>query len=67
MGVQAAMEFLTSEKVLVSHEDAENEKNKVFLYFKNQSYTYVEMIIFVFHIYNAHIFNDMLWQLTGKY
>ncbi|GMN59376.1 hypothetical protein TIFTF001_028466 [Ficus carica] len=29
MGVQAAMEFLTTDKVIVSHEDAENEKNKV--------------------------------------
>ncbi|GMN31156.1 hypothetical protein TIFTF001_041559, partial [Ficus carica] len=29
MGVQAAMEFLTADKVIVSHEDAENEKNKV--------------------------------------
>ncbi|GMN48652.1 hypothetical protein TIFTF001_017819 [Ficus carica] len=28
MGVQAAMEFLTADKVIVSHEDAENEKNK---------------------------------------
>ncbi|GMN39675.1 hypothetical protein TIFTF001_008907 [Ficus carica] len=29
MGVQAAMEFLTADKVIVSHKDAENEKNKV--------------------------------------
>ncbi|GMN61248.1 hypothetical protein TIFTF001_030401 [Ficus carica] len=29
MGVQAAMEFLTANKVMSSHEDAENEKNKV--------------------------------------
>ncbi|GMN54155.1 hypothetical protein TIFTF001_023303 [Ficus carica] len=29
MGVQAAMEFLTVDKVIVSHEDAENEKNKI--------------------------------------
>ncbi|GMN59508.1 hypothetical protein TIFTF001_028602 [Ficus carica] len=29
MGVQAAMEFLTADKVIISHEDAENEKNKV--------------------------------------
>ncbi|GMN20225.1 hypothetical protein TIFTF001_051001 [Ficus carica] len=29
MGVQAAMEFLTADKVMSSYEDAENEKNKV--------------------------------------
>ncbi|GMN51337.1 hypothetical protein TIFTF001_020499 [Ficus carica] len=29
MGVQAVMEFLTADKVIVSHEEAENEKNKV--------------------------------------
>ncbi|GMN22377.1 hypothetical protein TIFTF001_045644 [Ficus carica] len=29
IGVQAAMEFLTADKVISSHEDAENEKNKV--------------------------------------
>ncbi|GMN63994.1 hypothetical protein TIFTF001_033050 [Ficus carica] len=29
MGVQAAMKFLTANKVIVSHEDAENKKNKV--------------------------------------
>ncbi|GMN22902.1 hypothetical protein TIFTF001_047505 [Ficus carica] len=29
MGVQAAMEFLTADKVIVSHEDVEEEKNKM--------------------------------------
>ncbi|GMN54038.1 hypothetical protein TIFTF001_023169 [Ficus carica] len=29
IGVQAAMEFLTADKVISSHEDAENEKNKI--------------------------------------
>ncbi|GMN34241.1 hypothetical protein TIFTF001_046787 [Ficus carica] len=29
MGVKAAMEFLTTDKVISSHKDAENEKNKV--------------------------------------
>ncbi|GMN49606.1 hypothetical protein TIFTF001_018764 [Ficus carica] len=28
MGVQAAMEFLTADKVIISHKNAENEKNK---------------------------------------
>ena len=30
MGVQAAMDFLTADKVIGSHEDVEEEKNKVF-------------------------------------
>ena len=67
IGVQAIMEFLTADKVLDSNEDAETDKNKVILLFNNQSSTYVEMIIFAFHIYNEDIFYDMLCNHIGKY
>ena len=33
MGVQAAMEFLTTDKVIISNEAAKVKKNKIILYF----------------------------------
>ena len=38
MGVQAAMEFLTADKVIVSQQDVEAEKNKVYQLFANRVY-----------------------------
>ena len=40
IGVQAAMEFLTGDKVNVSHRHVEEESNKVSLYFKIESTIY---------------------------
>ena len=40
IGVQAAMEFLTGEKVIASHQPVEEESNKVSLYFKFESTIY---------------------------
>ncbi|GMN45098.1 hypothetical protein TIFTF001_014288 [Ficus carica] len=42
IGVQAAMEFLTADKVIVSHEDTENNMNQVNLYVKIESASYVD-------------------------
>ena len=59
MGVQAAMEFLTADKVIVSHEDVEEEKNKVILYFKIESTIYVDDHFCLPHIQSC-IYYDML-------
>ena len=42
MSVQAAIEFLTADKVIVSREDVKDEKNKVILYLLIASTMYVD-------------------------
>ena len=59
MGVQAAMEFLTADKVIVSHEDVKEEKNKIILYFKIEYTIYVDDHLGLPHIQSC-IYYDML-------
>ncbi|GMN48444.1 hypothetical protein TIFTF001_017613 [Ficus carica] len=44
IGVQAAMEFLTADKVIVSHEDAENDRNQINHCVKFESASYAEFV-----------------------